>query len=261
MELDEFKKKIKLKNENLFIVIDDKETSSKLKFSVSNELTLWRAQTLFTKEPVTIEWIRNFKKKSIFFDIGANIGVYSIFAAIISKATVYSFEPESNNFQSLMENIILNNLISNINPYPIGISNQTTITSLYLDSFIKGNSHHSVGESMDHNLQIKKTKIKQGIFSTTLEDLIKSWNFPVPNYLKIDVDGIEYKIIERSHKLLENKNLESVLIEINPKREKDKEIIKTLLYYDFIFDKTQVRSATRKDGPHRGYAEYLFYRK
>ena len=48
---------------------------------------------------------------------------------------------------------------------------------------------------------------------------------------------------------------------INPNREKDQEIINTLLYYDFIFDKKQVDNSTRIDGPHKGYAEYLFYRK
>ena len=73
-----------------------------------------------------------------------------------------------------------------------------------------------VGESLDHNLKIKKTKFKQGIFSTTLDDLISRWKLPIPNYLKIDVDGIEFKIIEKSKKLLKNNNLHSVLIEINP---------------------------------------------
>ena len=53
---------------------------------------------------------------------------------------VYSFEPESNNFQILMENILLNKMMNDVNPYPIGISNETyfTITNLYLDSFAKG---------------------------------------------------------------------------------------------------------------------------
>jgi len=261
MKLDEFKKKIKLKNENLSIDIIDKETSLKIKFAISNNITLWRAQSLFNKEPITIEWIRGFKKNSIFFDIGANVGIYTIFAAIISEANVYAFEPESNNFQTLMENVILNNLGEKIYSYPIGISDQTSITSLYLNTFAKGQSHHMIGESLDHNLNKQSSKFKQGIFSTTLEDLITRWKFPAPNYLKIDVDGIEYKIIEKSKMLLKNKELNSILIEINPNREKDQEIINTLLYYDFIFDKKQVNKSTRKDGVHKGYAEYLFYKK
>ena len=242
------------------MVVDDKESFSKIKFSVSNETTLKRAQTLFTKEPITIQWIRSFKKDSIFFDIGANVGVYTLFAAIVSKTQVFAFEPESSNYYTLMENIILNNLIDKISAYPIGLSNKTEITSLFIDSFSRGGSHHMIGESLDHNLQVKKTKFKQGIFSTTLDELFSRWKFPIPNYLKIDVDGIEYKIIEKSKKLLQNNNLHSVLIEINPNRSKDRKIIKILLDHEFKFDKNQVMLSTRKTGVHKGYAEYLFFR-
>ena len=62
MEFEDFKKKIKIKDKNLYVIVDDKESFSKIKFSVSNETTLKRAQTLFTKEPITIQWIRSFKK-------------------------------------------------------------------------------------------------------------------------------------------------------------------------------------------------------
>ena len=67
----------------------------------------WTARnyaTLFIKEPITIDWIRSFKKNNIFYDVGANVGMYSIFAALISDVKVYAFEPESNNFQTLMQN-------------------------------------------------------------------------------------------------------------------------------------------------------------
>ena len=94
--------------------------------------------------------------------------MYSIFAGYVSDVKVYSFEPESNNFQVLMENILLNNLVSKISPYPIGISNLSGLTTLYLSNFKKGSSHHVVGESLDHNLNKKEAKLKQGIFSSTL---------------------------------------------------------------------------------------------
>ena len=115
-----------------------------------------------------------------------------------------------------------------------------------------------VGESLDHNLNKQSSKFKQGVFSTTLEDLITKWNFPTPNYLKIDVDGIEHKIIKKSKASLKNKELDSILIEISPNREKDQEIINTLLYYDFIFDKKQVDNSTRIDGPHKDMLNIIF---
>ena len=261
MELEEFKKKISNKNQQLLVTIQDPITLKQIRYSVTNDTTLWRAQSLFTKEPITIEWIRSFKKNSVFYDVGANIGMYSIFAGYVSEVKVYSFEPESNNFQILMENILANNLGGKIYPYPIGISNSSGLTTLYLSKFEKGGSHHVVGESLDHNLNKKEVKLTQGIFSSTLDDLNKIWKLPKPNYLKIDVDGIEYKIIEKSQNLLRSKELQSVVIEINPKRDQDKQIIKTLESFDFFYDQKQVDEAKRKFGTHIGYAEYLFYKK
>ena len=114
---------------------------------------------------------------------------------------------------------------------------------------------------MDNLWNKKEAKLKQGIFSSTLDDLNKIWKLPKPNYLKIDVDGIEYKIIEKSHSLLQSKELQSVLIEINPNRDQDKQIINTLESFDFYYDQKQVDKAKRKSGAHLGYAEYLFYKK
>ena len=261
MELDELKKKLSAKNEKLIASIVDKLSNKKLTFLVSNEMTFFRVKSLFSKEPITIEWIRSFENNSIFYDVGANVGMYSIFAAIVSQSKVFSFEPEANNFQTLMENLILNNLSDRVIPYPIGISDETSFTTLHMNIFDKGSSHHTVGDSLDHNLSKIKTKYKQGIFSTSLDDLCNNWELPLPNYLKIDVDGIEFKIISKSKKLLSDKKLKSVLIEINPHREEDKSILKIMDDFNFSYSDKQVDAATRKSGPHKGYAEYLFYRK
>ncbi len=261
MDLEEFNKKLSIKKEKLIVTITDNISSKKINYSISNDKTLWRAKTLFTKEPITINWIRNFKKDSVFFDVGANVGMYSVFAAIINDIKVFSFEPEANNFQILMENIVINNLTEKITSYPIGISDVSIFTTLHMGKFDKGGSHNTVGSPLDHNLKNKESVYKQGIFTTSLDELISLWGMPVPNYLKIDVDGIESKIINKSQNLLANKELYSVLVEINPNRNEDKEMINIFKNFGFIYDKEQVNEAIRKDGPHKGYAEYLFYRK
>ena len=255
--------KLKIKNEKLTANITDPETGQIFKYNIVNETTLWRAQTLFVKEPITIEWIRGFKKNKIFFDVGANVGMYSIFAALNSKVVVYAFEPESNNFQTLMNNIDQNNLSDFITPYPIGLSDITELSKLQISKFEAGSSHHTVGENLlDHkNLEAISNNFSQGIFSTTIDDLCFRWKLPIPSYLKIDVDGIESKIIEESKKTLSSSDLESVLIEINENREQDTVIINTLNKLGFSYDKDQVNKARRESGPHKGYAEYLFIKR
>ena len=71
-----------------------------------------RIETLFSKEPDTIRWIENFDdKEQIFWDIGANIGIYSIYAASFSEnIKVISFEPSFANLKILSRNISTNGL-------------------------------------------------------------------------------------------------------------------------------------------------------
>ena len=255
-------KKIKQKEEIILAKIEDPLTKNIVKFSLKNNSTYYRARTLFTKEPETINWIRKFNNNSVFYDIGANVGVYSLFAAIASKTKTFSFEPESNNFQILMENIVINNLNYLITPYPIGISDKNEMTKLNLSKFEIGASHHTVGEfSLDHNtLEKVNNKFSQGIFSTTLDSLWDQWKLPKPQYIKIDVDGIEHKIIKESSKTLQSQELKSILIEINPKRSEDNEILGILKFYKFTYSEKQVNKTIRESGPHEGYAEYIFYK-
>ena len=259
---NKFFDKLKLKQELLTANVTDPITKNIIKYNIVNKTTLWRAETLFTKEPITIKWIRSFKKNKTMFDIGANVGMYSIYAALTRMVNVYAFEPESNNFQNLMQNLIINNLNEFISPFQIGISNKTEITRLQISNFESGSSHHTVGENqLDHNtLERIPSNVSQGIFSTTLDELCFKWNLPIPSYLKIDVDGIESKIIAEANKTLSDTNLESVLIEINENREQDIFIINTLKKLGFSYDKNQVEDAKRKSGPHKGYAEYLFFK-
>ncbi len=260
MKLDEFNKKIHQKQQRLTIKFKDKGSDEELVYNIKNKTTLMRAQTLFSKEPITISWIKKFAKERVFFDVGANVGMYSIYAAKTSKVKVYSFEPESNNFNTLIENVISNNLMSMINAYPIAISDTSGFTSLYLSQFETGSSHHMVDKKQDHNLKLVEYKNKQGIFKSSLDELIEKWQFPEPNYIKIDVDGIENIIIKNSKSLLKSAKLESILIEINRNRKEDTEIISMLESIGFKYDKDQVEDATRKSGSHIGYAEYLFYK-
>jgi len=88
---------------------------------------LGRGTTFYTKEPETINWIKNFEKNSIFFDIGANIGIYSLFAAKLDHS-VTSFEPESHNFSVLNININDNNFEKKIIAYPISLDQKMIIS-------------------------------------------------------------------------------------------------------------------------------------
>ena len=77
-----------------------------------NWITKYRLRTFNEKEPEMLDWVDgNLRDEDILFDVGANIGIYSIYAALRKpKATVYAFEPEYSNLNQLKQNIINNSL-------------------------------------------------------------------------------------------------------------------------------------------------------
>ena len=73
-------------------------------FCTGHGRLVWRAKTLLTEEEI-IKWIDSSNKGDIFYDIGANVGNYSLYAAKTKGIKVYAFEPEINNVQLLYSNV------------------------------------------------------------------------------------------------------------------------------------------------------------
>jgi FkbM family methyltransferase len=189
---------------------------------VSNSHEEMRADTFYSKEPEMIEWIDSFTNDSVFYDLGANIGIYSLYAATIhNNIKVYSFEPESQNFAKLCMNIF-NNKLSNMKPYQIGISDKTMFTNLNIAVMEAGAGAATLeGEYLDS----QKTIFEQGIFSSTLDDLVLKNNFPIPKYIKIDVDGLEEQILHGSKEVLSSESCQELLVEFNYIDKSDNDVI------------------------------------
>ena len=98
----------------------------KLTFYIPNRLSYYRVETFHTKEPETLEWIDKFEKESTFWDIGANIGLSSCYAAKKIFCKVYAFEPSIFNLEWLGKNIYLNNLIKKIVIIPVPLNEITS---------------------------------------------------------------------------------------------------------------------------------------
>lgn len=77
-----------------------------------------RAKLLLETEPETIRWVDSFDEDSVFWDIGANIGIYSLYASKVKKnIKCFSFEPFSANYFLLNKNIEINRLDKKITAY------------------------------------------------------------------------------------------------------------------------------------------------
>ena len=175
-----------------------------IKFQTNGRVIQKRIKRFYSKEPKTIEWIDTFKPSESFLDVGANIGQYSLYAAK-KGISVYAFEPQALNYAELYTNIYLNNLGHKINGYCIALSNTNTIEYLSLLSMVPGQSHNNYAIDIPG-------QIKQGCAGFALDYLVKKKVVPQPTHIKIDVDGIESKVIEGGTNTI--KNCKTVLIEV-----------------------------------------------
>ena len=98
------------------VVLD--ESQCEMRFVLLGSTSEFRVRTLFTKEPETIEWIKSFSKSDVFLDVGANIGIYSLYASIVHGLKVIAVEPMISNFYLLSLNLE-RNPTADVLPLPI----------------------------------------------------------------------------------------------------------------------------------------------
>jgi FkbM family methyltransferase len=238
-----------------------KYQGKRIVFNTPNTMTAWRVKTLFEKEPDTIRWIEQMEPGSTLVDIGANVGMYSVFSAIVRNVKVFAFEPESQNYALLNANIADNGLSEQVLAFPLALSDSMQLDRLYLSEFSGGGSCHSFAEKVGFDLKPRKAAFAQGAFSVTLDQLVDSGAIPVPDYIKLDVDGIEHKVLAGARKTLANVGVKGLIVELNTHLEEHNAVIEMLQSVGFTFDPSQVRGALRKDGLFEGVGEFIFSRR
>lgn len=185
-----------------------------------------RAKSFENKEPETLNWIRGFDVDDTLLDIGANIGIYSLYAAF-RGIDVTAVEPDALNYALLNLNIRLNNFGEKIVPYCVAIHDKKKFSKFNISSYAWGGALNSFDNTLNYKGEQYTPIHSQGVFGINLDSFIK--NLPsAPNHLKIDVDGNENFILLGATELLKNKTLKSILIELDETRE-DYESSKTLI--------------------------------
>lgn len=212
---------------------------NKILFSIRSfgGATAGRGVSFFSKEPATVSWIDSFEDNSRFLDIGANIGIYSLYAAT-RNIRVVSFEPESSNFYQLNLNILDNSFEKLISAYPICAGNVMQFGNLNLETLKVGGSGHTFLPNSNKNANSKKL-FSQGSVSISIDEFVKLTNF-IPNYIKIDVDGNEDSVIRGMVETIKNVNLKSILIEIDDDNRSHRDCVDFILCNNFRIYKREI---------------------
>jgi FkbM family methyltransferase len=173
----------------------------------------WRYDTLSEKEPETVEWIDTFQLGETFWDVGANVGIYSIYAGVRGIRTM-AFEPHFANYYQFCITIALNGLQDVVTPLSLAFAESKSIAAMNLASIDVGTSMSNFGAALDFRGQPFQPAFRQGMIGYDIDSFVADFGLPVPTHLKIDVDGLELDIVRGARRMLANPALQSVSIEL-----------------------------------------------
>lgn len=129
---------------------------------------------------------------SIAIDAGANIGVFSIFASLLSpKGRIFAFEPVKNTY---------NLLKINVSKFPqVVVFNQGLGDEEKTQEILTSSKNVGMNAMMDSELASKNKRYFDGIEKveiTTIDSIVKKENIPRVDFIKIDTEGYEAQILE-----------------------------------------------------------------
>jgi FkbM family methyltransferase len=169
-------------------------------FEVTNSAEEYRAKKLGNERDVLERFLDEIKERDVLWDVGANVGVFTIFAAR-AGADVVSFEPDPGFRQRLERNVNLNGQSSHVRIDSRALSDQATSTTLYTDG-VDGPSPSLSGAD--------ETRDQVTVTSVLGDDIDQ----PAPDILKIDVEGAEMNVLTGMSSQLDD--VRCVLLEIHP---------------------------------------------
>jgi len=186
-----------------------------LEFHTPNYLCEIRATTFSTKEPETLAWIDEYGGQGAFFDIGANVGLYSVYFGATKPGNVYAFEPSVFNLALLVKNLNVNGLESRTKIVSTPLTEINQFADFTLSSMQEGGALSAFGVDYGYD---GKPLFKASSYQTlglSLDFLFECGMLvEYPDMIKIDVDGIEHLILRGAIKTISSPMCKTVLVEV-----------------------------------------------
>jgi FkbM family methyltransferase len=196
-----------------------------------------------TREPEVLDWIDNFEKGCIFFDVGASFGTETLYAALRKDGPekIVSFDLTLESSFNLAYNIVLNN-ISNVDQYFLALSD-----GINLQSYKCVTQYYYIEE------REKYDNVYYNTMTLSMDKFIEMTHV-FPDYIKIDVDGAEESIILGMTETVKNEKLRSVVIEVS--NESEPAVAEFFKKAGFILELEHIFK-----GDAAGYKNLIFTRK
>jgi FkbM family methyltransferase len=209
-----------------------------LLFAVLGETAGFRARGLLKKQKDTIAWIDQFTPNSVFWDIGANIGSYGLYAALDPTLRVVAFEPAAVNYFLLSANCELNSFGERMDCLQLGVGGRAALAHLEVSQF---------DPAMSFSFQARGRRpvaARQASLILSIDELIDEFGLPVPHYVKIDVPAMTGAILEGAARTLRRPELRQLHVEAREDSQGGQHVIGLLAAAGFAIAGRHVHGST-----------------
>jgi FkbM family methyltransferase len=193
-----------------------------LSFVLLGKTSGGRAMTVLTKQPATIEWIDSFQPGSVFWDIGASVGVFSVYAALATNTRVVAFEPAAVNYYLLSANCEANKLHDRVDCLLVGVGKQRSIARLEVSQFRPARSFSFRGK------RDQPYESRQAAVVLSIDELVEEYGVPCPNYIKIDAPGASEDIIAGATRTFRRSEVRQIHLEVRDSSKGGQRILEML---------------------------------
>lgn len=193
-------------------------------------------------QPAMVAYNHVLKNAKMCFDVGANIGITTLWLAKNSEQVI-AFEPIVENVKRLQENIETNYAKNIVVEQKIVSDNDGTKEINFTSAY----GHHSMGKP-NHSIIIEKRKIQ----SVTLDNYCKQHRINTIDCLKIDVEGFELEVLKGAETMLKSNQIKCVIFEQSNQQmiENGKDVLEVynfLSNYGFSIQNTALKMLSPDD--------------
>ncbi len=185
-----------------------------------------RALSMLTKQPGIIRWIDAFPPQSVFWDVGANIGVYTLYAAR-RGARVVAIEPAAVNQFLLAANCEANRVDDRVQCLMAGLGNSRGVAQLEVSQFVPAASFKFEGKGA------QPFPGRQAALMLSIDRLVEEYGVSCPHYIKIDAPGFAEDIVNGGAQTLQRPEVRGLYVELREASKRGRRIVDVLRGHGF----------------------------
>ena len=198
----------------LIPLVDVETKLGGLTFYTPTKMSTYWPRYAYGSEPGTLAWIDSFAPGAVFWDVGASVGIFSLYAGLRGDVQVLSFEPNPYTFNCLVNNVRINRLAERVQPYCVALAERPQLGKFYMQDSEAGTVGNSFGDAGASQVRGDAGPIAVSTVALSLDRLLEFMGSPFPTHIKFDVDSIEDKIIAGGARVLSDPRVKSVLVEV-----------------------------------------------